>query len=155
LGIAKGGTDEGERRAKEYAQLMGYEDFDVTNFKGDKIKFKYKKEGEDEYTESEVTYEEMEKRLAENAVAQEDAVIKYATRISQTISSLNNSGTALGQAVGSFLSEGNLNYAELTEEQVAQLKQGTLDAIFPPGTDLEQAAIDFGYGTVAAMTTAI
>ena len=153
LGIA-GGTDEGEKRAKEYAQLMGYEDFDVTNFKGDKIKFKYKDEN-GEVVKDEVTYEEMEKRLAENAVAQEDAIIKYATRISQTISSLNNSGSTLGQAMGSFLSEGDFSYAELTEDQIAQLKEGTLDAIFPPGTDLEQAAIDFGYGTVDAMTTAI
>jgi hypothetical protein len=96
---------------------MGYDsDFDVTNFKGDKIQFRYKKEGEEEYTEAEVTYEEMQKTLAEHAVETEDAIIKYATRVNNTISALNDSQNALGEGIGSFLSEGNLDYAILTEE---------------------------------------
>jgi hypothetical protein len=95
---------------------MGYgSDFDVTDFKGDKIKFKYKKEGEDDFTESDVTYAEMEKVLAEHAVSQSTAIAEYAARISSTISTLNNSENALSQGVGSFLAEGDLDYAILTE----------------------------------------
>lgn len=156
LGFAHRGTEKGETAAKNYADLMGYgEGFDVTDFEGDKIKFKYKKEGEDEYTESEVTYEEMEKVLAEHAVSQSDAVVQYATRINNTITSLKNSGNELGEGVASFLSEGNLDYTILSSEQLENLRQGTLSAIFPKGTDIEQAAIDFGYETIADMTDAL
>lgn len=153
---AQTGTDKGEAAAKNYADLMGYgSDFDVTDFEGDKIKFKYKKEGEDDFTKSEVTYAEMEKVLAEHAVSQSTAIAEYAARISSTISTLNNSENALAQGVGSFLAEGDLDYAILTEEQRQALANGTLEAVFPQGTDVEQVAKDFGYNTVGDMKTAL
>ncbi len=151
FGAAHKGTDTGEASAKEYAELMGYgNEFDVTDFQGDQIKFKYKKEGEDEFTESTVTYEEMARVLAENAVAQEEAVVQYATRITNTIAGLTQQGN---EAAAALLQEGNLDYVILSEQQQEDLKNGVLTSVFPDSSEAEiqQIAKDFGYGTIEAM----
>ena len=139
LGIAENGTDAGKTAAQEYANKIGYEDFEVTNFKGDKIEFTYKKDGKEE--KSDVTYEEMERYLSEYAVQQEDELIKYATRINKTISDLKK-GSSLNQGVGSFLTEGNFDYVLLSEEEQERILNG-----FIPPEITGQMLEDFGYYT--------
>jgi hypothetical protein len=68
LWFATGGTDKGEKAFADYAKLMGYEDADATDFKGDKIIFKYK-EGDEVKKDLEVTYEDMQEALAEASAA--------------------------------------------------------------------------------------
>lgn len=148
-------TGAGEDAVKQYAQLMGYKDLEIKNFKWNKVKIKYKKEGEDDYTTEKVDYADIEKILAEYAVSESDALVKYASRINNTITSLKDSESTLGQGIGSFLQDGNFDYTILTEEDRRKIAEGSIEAVFPKGTDLTQAAKDFGYESYAAMEAAL
>ena len=151
LGIAKGGTTEGKEKANEYGAAMGYQDFEVKDFKGKEIEFEYK-DGDEVKTET-VTYEEMEKRLAENAVSAETALLDYTSRLTNTITDLANSESGGANALAAFLEDGDLSL--VPPEAMEELRNSSLSALVPEGTDIEQVAKDFGYANVEAMQTAI
>ena len=112
LGIAKGSTEKGEDVFKEYAEAMGYKDADATDFKGDKLFFKYKNEDDAWVEENEVTYEDMRDAVAEYRVAKQAADLANKTnQMTSQVRMLQNSN-AQDQALGSFLEHGNLGYLD-------------------------------------------
>ena len=151
LGIAKGGTTGGKEKANEYGQAMGYQDFEVTDFRGKEIEFQYK-DGDETKTTT-VTYEEMEKRLAENAVSAETALLDYTSRLTNTITDLANSDNSGANALASFLEDGDLSL--VPPEAFQKIRDGNLAALMPEGADIEQVAKDFGYKSVEELEKAI
>lgn len=112
FGIAKGSTEKGEDVFKKYAEAMGYKDADATDFKGDKLFFKYKNEDDEWVEENEVTYEDMRDAVAEYLVAKQAADLANKTnQMTSQVRMLQNSN-AQDQALGSFLEHGNLGYLD-------------------------------------------
>jgi hypothetical protein len=66
LGFAETGTDAGEALAQQYANIMGYKDFDVTNFKGDKIVYKYTDDEGEVKKGREIDYKTMIETVADS-----------------------------------------------------------------------------------------
>ena len=140
LGIATGGTDEGEDAFRDYAELMGYKDADATDFKGDRIIFEYTND-DGEVEEKEVKYEAMQQALTEKAMTKKAAdIADKVNQMSSTIIELNQSESEANQALASFLENGDLNYldpqlaqslssSDLTDEQAKQFGYNTAQEV--------------------------
>ena len=103
-----GGTDIGNKYAKQYGTLMGMKDFEVTNFGDDQIEYKYK-EGNEEKTGF-ASYSQMSEAIKDNEMQQNNKdVTKYVADLLTTVSNLSQSEDAVEQALGSFLENGNLS----------------------------------------------
>lgn len=112
LGIAKGGTEQGKEAFKQYAELMGYDNAEATNFKGDRVVFKYK-EGDDVKKDQEVSYKDMEEALAEASAAEQAHLLANSVnQMTSQVRILQNSTDSMDQAIGSFLENGDLSYLD-------------------------------------------